>query len=210
MCWRSRQASFSIGNRPRCTCKMWSYLLDPTQLLVLDKGADSPSQSQSRQATQQRQHANMQDVPSGRHGNEATSAFTGWPFCLACSVRPRHWPKSSHRSRCHVVPCPAAERATFTPCKAVLAVSRTRILVSLHVPCTTSSRWTPSSLEVSTVHVPIESSIKRIPGSLDCSALKLTHRFKFRVRIWITQGRSRNLQAFRCSHHSKEAYSCIS
>ena len=53
-----------------------------------------------------------------------------WPFCLACSVRPRHWPKSSHRSRCHVVPCPAAERATFTPCKAVLAVSQTRILAS--------------------------------------------------------------------------------
>lgn len=65
VCWRSRQASFSIGNRPRCTCKMWSYLLDPTQLLVLDKGADSLSQSQSRQATQQCQHANMQDVPRG-------------------------------------------------------------------------------------------------------------------------------------------------
>ena len=128
---------------------------------------------------------------------------------LACSVRPRHWPKSPHRSRCHAVPCPAAERATFTPCKAVLAVSRTRILVSLHVPCTTSSRWTPSSLEILTVHVPIESSIKRILGSLDCSALKLTHCFKLRVRVWITQGRSRNLQAFRRSRHSKQACSCI-
>jgi hypothetical protein len=114
VCWLAFSPGFSIGKRPRCTCKMWSYLLDLLQLLVLDKGTDSPSQSQSRQATQQRQHANMQDVPSGGHRSEATSAFTGWPFCLACSVRPRHWPKSYHRSRCHAVPCPAAERATFT------------------------------------------------------------------------------------------------
>jgi hypothetical protein len=130
-----------VGKRPRCTCKMWSYLLDLSQLLVLDKGADSPSQSQSRQATQQRQHANMQDVPSGGHRSEATSAFTGWPFCLACSVRPRHWPKSSHRSRCPCCAMSGCRKGYFyTPCKAVLAVSRTRILVSLHVPCTTSSR----------------------------------------------------------------------
>jgi hypothetical protein len=141
VCWLAFSPGFSIGKRPRCTCKMWSYLLDLLQLLVLDKGTDSPSQSQSRQATQQRQHANMQDVPSGGHRSEATSAFTGWPFCLACSVRPRHGPKSSHRSRCHAVPMSGCRKGYFyTPCKAVLAVSRTRILVSLHVPCTTSSR----------------------------------------------------------------------
>ena len=131
MCWRSSPC-FSIGKRPRCTCKMWSCLLDLAQLLVLDKGADAPLRAQSRQATQQRQHANsMQEIPSGGHRSEATSASTALAV-LPClhSVRPRHWPKASHRSRCHAVPCPAAERATFTPCKAVLAVSQTRILAS--------------------------------------------------------------------------------
>jgi hypothetical protein len=145
------------------------------------------------------QHANMQDVPTGGHRNEATSASTGWPFCLACSVRQRHWPKSSHRSRCHAVSCPAAERATFTPCKAVLAVSQPRFW------CNARTVYYLQPLDAVIAGGLVCSRAFYDLDQMKCRLSNLTHTLlqNSGPTLGKTKVRSRSMQASKRSHHSK-------